>query len=407
MINNSVKGITRILSENYRVMKEYKNLAELLFAVFVSMVGFGLVVPLLPLYARNFGASGLELGIITSMFALTRVLTSYAGGHFADKIGRKRVISFGLFVYALNMFLFGVATELWHLYALRAVQGAASGVVWPAATVMAADIVKFEDRGKAMGLFSMMWDLGMAFGPFIGGALSDIISMSFSFYVCSGMAFVSAVLIVLRVKETATHVTHEKEKQTERKELTPYKKVLVGLCVGGFTTSFALGLTMTVLSVYGNEALGFSEALIGTIFGIRGITRFFVKPLTGELSDIYGKRIFLLIGRTINSLATASIVFARSFVAFLTPVIVAAAGTGMAMPSNNALVTSIAYKETRGKVMGLFSTGRNLGLLVGPLLGGWAYDNISRSTPFLLCGVVGLIGVVVIFFTVYDPEKIE
>jgi MFS family permease len=396
----------RFISENYRVIKEYKNLAELLFAVFVSMLGFGLIMPLLPLYARDFGASGLELGILTSMFAATRVLTSYAGGHFIDKIGRKKVISFGLFVYAVDMFLFGTATELWHLYALRAVQGAASGVVWPAATVMAADIVRFEDRGKAMGLFSMMWDLGMAFGPFIGGTISSIYSMSLSFYLCSIMAFISGVLIVIRVKETATHVTSS-ETSVEREKLTPYKRILLGLCVGGFTTSFALGLTMTILSVYGNEMLGLSEALIGIIFGIRGITRFVVKPLVGDLSDIYGKRIFLITGRTISSLATASIIFAKRFLSLLTPVIVAAVGTGMAMPSNNALVTNIAYKETRGKVMGLFSTGRNLGLLVGPLLGGWVYDNISPQTPFVLCGAVGMIGVLILYLLVHDTEEIE
>jgi len=82
-------------------------------------------------------------------------------------------------------------------------------------------------------------------------------------------------------------------------------------------------------------------------------------------------------------------------------------GTGMARPANDAIVTSIAYKETRGKVMGIFTTWRNLGLLVGPLIGGWAYDNISEKSPFILCGFIGLMGVLVLFFTVHDPEKLE
>lgn len=393
------------ITENYRVIKEYKNLAELLFAVFVSMLGFGLIIPLLPLYAKDFGATGVELGVLTAMFALTRTLTSYPGGHLADKIGRKKLIAFGLFIYAIDMFLFGEATQLWHLYALRAIQGAASGIVWPAATVMAADIVRFEDRGKAMGLFSMMWDLGLAFGPFIGGTLSGIFSMSFSFHICSVMAFISAVLIVLRVKETAPHIVSKEI--VVRKELTPYKTVLYGVCVAGFTTAFALGLTMTILSVYAKDILGLSTVAIGIIFGVRGTVRLIIKPITGELSDNYGRRTFLILGRTLSSLGTLAIIFARKFSTLLFPIIFAALGTGMARPANDAIVTSIAYKETRGKVMGIFTTWRNLGLLAGPLIGGWVYDNIGVKEPFVLCGFVGFLGVIVLFFTVHDPEKLE
>ncbi len=393
------------ISENYRVLKEYRNLVELVFAVFVSMLGFGLIMPLFPLYADQFGATKFELGILTSLFALTRLLTSYPAGHFMDKIGRKRIITFGLFVYAINMFLFGEATQLWHLYALRALQGAASGVVWPTATVMAADIVRFEDRGKAMGIFSMSWDLGMAFGPFIGGIISDLFSMAYSFYVCSIMAFISAVLILIRVKETVPHA--KSEEIVVREKLTPYKTILIGLCIAAFTTAFGMGLTITMLSIYAKEILGLSVAAIGIIFGFRGITRLFIKPITGDLSDKYGKRIFLILGRTLSSLGTMLITLANGFFTLSFSVIFAALGTGMGMPASDALVTSIAYKETRGKVMGIYSTLRNLGLLVGPLVGGWIYENIDAKTPFILCGLVGFVGVIALFFTIHDPEKIE
>ncbi|MEA1993598.1 MAG: MFS transporter [Euryarchaeota archaeon] len=322
-----------------------------------------------------------------------------------DKIGRKKIISFGLFVYAVDMFLFGTATQLWHLYALRAVQGAASGVVWPAATVMAADIVKFEDRGKAMGLFSMMWDLGMAFGPVIGSGIKYFFSMTIGFYVCSVMAFFSTALIILRVKETV-HPEKFEEEMSERKELTPHKTILIGLCVGGMTTTFALGMTMSFLPVYGKEILGIGEA-IGIVFGVMGAVRLIIKPISGELSDVHGKRIFLLVGRALSSITTALIVLATGFYTLLVPIIFAALGTGMALPANNAMVTSIAYKETRGKVMGIFATWRSFGLLVGSLICGWVYDHVSPQTPFILCGLVGMIGVVVIFFTVHDVKEVE
>jgi len=392
------------ISENYRVLREYRNLVELLFAVFVSMVGFGLIAPLLPVYMRSFGATGVQLGIIMALFGATRALVSYPGGRYADKVGRKKLISLGLVIYTVDMFLFGIATNLYQLFLFRAIQGAASGIVWPVATVMAADIVKPKDRGKAMGLFSMMWDLGMIMGPVIGGVLADMFSMSTPFYFTSLLAFASCVLIILRVKETA-HRKKDQEIVVKRKELTPYFKTFIGLCFAGFGTSFAMGLVQPVLSVYANEVMGLSKALIGTVFGVMAFFRFVTKPIAGEISDNIGKRIFILMGRTINSVFTFMIIFAKDFLALTFAMALRGVGTGMGMPTANALTTSIAYKENRGKVMGWYSTARNIGLFAGPILGGWAYDNMGKTEPFILCGIIGMITVGVIFFTVFDPKE--
>lgn len=392
------------ITENYRVIKEYRNLAELLFAVFVSMIGFGLIAPLLPVYMRSFGATGMQLGVIMALFGLTRAMVSYPGGKFADKVGRKKLVSLGLLIYTVDMFLFGIATNLYQLFLFRAIQGAASGIVWPVATVMAADIVKPKHRGKAMGLFSMMWDLGLVLGPVIGGVLSDMFSMSTPFYFTSILAFSSCILIIFRVRETA----HRKESDTapvHRKKLTPYMKTFIGLCVAGFGTAFAMGFVQPVLSVYSNEILGLSKALIGITFGIMALFRLITKPIAGDLSDRHGKRIFILIGRSINSVFTFTIIYAWSFLSLIPSMILRGVGSGMGMPTANALTTSIAYKENRGKVMGWYSTARNIGLFMGPILGGWAYDNIGKTEPFILCGIVGMITVVVIFFTVFDPKE--
>lgn len=296
----------------------------------------------------------------------------------------------------MDMFLFGIATNLYQLFLFRAIQGAASGIVWPVATVMAADIVKPKHRGKAMGLFSMMWDLGLVLGPVIGGVLSDMFSMSTPFYFTSILAFSSCILIIFRVRETA----HRKESDTapvHRKKLTPYMKTFIGLCVAGFGTAFAMGFVQPVLSVYSNEILGLSKALIGITFGIMALFRLITKPIAGDLSDRHGKRIFILIGRSINSVFTFTIIYAWSFLSLIPSMILRGIGSGMGMPTANALTTSIAYKENRGKVMGWYSTARNIGLFMGPILGGWAYDNIGKTEPFILCGIVGMITVVVIF----------
>ena len=125
-----------------KILTKYRNFLELCFAVLVSMIGFGLILPLLPIYGREMGASGVYLGLLTSLFGITRSITSLPGGVLADKVGRKKLIVGGLLAYTVVMFLFGVSTNLYHLLILRACQGAASGVVWPVAATMVADIVE-------------------------------------------------------------------------------------------------------------------------------------------------------------------------------------------------------------------------------------------------------------------------
>ena len=148
-----------------KLLLQYTQLFPLCFAVFVSMLGFGLVMPLLPIYARSFGATGIQLGFLTASFAITRAITTYPGGWFADKMGRKKPIVMGLLMYSVVMALYGFTEDVNQLIFLRALQGVASGIVWPIISTMVVDIVNPKDRSKALGFYEMMWFLGMIIGP--------------------------------------------------------------------------------------------------------------------------------------------------------------------------------------------------------------------------------------------------
>lgn len=390
----------RILEE-VTILFKYKNYLELCFAVLVSMLGFGLIIPLLPIYAREMGASGIYLGLLTSLFGMTRIITSLPGGILADKVGRKKLIAGGLFVYTVVMFLFGISTNLYHLLLLRACQGAASGIVWPVAATMVADIVEPKDRGKAMGFFSMMWDAGIAVGPVLGGLLSAAFDITVPFFVCSVLSLVSALLIVIRVRET--HAEPEIQ-PTPMGTLSFHTPSLIGVCITGFTASFAMGLVHPILPLFGNEVIGLDEASIGLLFGAMGVTRFVVKAPSGVLSDHVGRKRVIVMGLAFNGIFTTAISFSRSFLTILLPSVARAVGLGMILPSMNALVTSLTTKEKRGKVMGIFSASRNLGLVVGPLLGGVAFDAISVQAPFFICGIAVFLGAGILVLTVKEPN---
>ena len=381
---------------------KYRNFLELCFAVLVSMLGFGLIVPLLPIYGREMGASGIYLGLLTSLFGITRALTSLPGGVLADRVGRKKLIATGLFIYTVVMFLFGISTNLYHLLILRACQGAASGIVWPVAATMVADIVESKDRGKALGFFSMMWDAGIAIGPVLGGLLSAAFSITVPFFVCSILSLTSALLVVFRVRET--HTQSETPVTTHFEGLSFHKLSLIGVCITGFTASFAMGLVQPILPLYGNEVIGLDEASIGLIFGAMGVARFIVKAPSGILSDRIGRKRVTMTGLVLNGVFTSSMAFTRSFLSLTSLSVARAFGLGMTMPSINALVTSLTTQEKRGKVMGIFSMSRNSGLVVGPLLGGVAFDTISVGAPFILCGLVVFIGLSIFTVTVKEPQ---
>lgn len=389
--------------KDYAVLFKYRNFLELCFAVLVSMLGFGLIIPLLPIYAREMGASGVYLGLLTSLFGMTRSMTSIPGGILADKIGRKKMMVGGLAVYTVVMFLFGVSTHLYHLLILRACQGAASGVVWPVAATMVADIVDPKDRGKAMGFFSMMWDAGIAVGPVLGGLAAAAFSMAAPFFVCSALSLASALLILKRVKET--HKKSEEKPIVSLEGLSFHRFSLIGICVTGFTVSFAMGVVHPILPLFGNEVIGLNEASIGVIFGAMGVTRFLVKPISGALADNIGKKRVIVTGLAFNGVFTTLISFSESFTTIVLPSVARAVGLGMTMPSINALVTSMTTKEKRGRVMGIFSTSRNTGLVMGPLLGGFTFDALSVRAPFFICGFVVFMGALVLIATVREVEN--
>ncbi len=242
---NRGTSVLRAFKSDLQLLSRYKQLFPLSFAVFISMLGFGLVMPLLPIYARNFGATGTQLGFLTASFAITRTLTTFPGGWLADKAGRKKPVVTGLLAYSIVMTLYGFTQDINQLIMLRALQGMASGIVWPVISTMVADLTSPQDRGKAMGLYQTAWFSGNVLGPSIGGVVASMFSLAAPFFICGGLAFVTMFLIVFTVQETAEAIPKEGTEETRTKlgsaprrhatlsrsrlhGLTPYPRVFTG-----------------------------------------------------------------------------------------------------------------------------------------------------------------------------------
>jgi multidrug resistance protein len=413
-----------VFKEDVMILFRYSQLFPLCFAVFVSMLGFGLVMPLLPIYARDFGATGTQLGFLTASFAIARLVTTFPGGWLADRAGRKKPIILGLLAYSVVMALYGFSQDANQLIVLRGFQGMASGVVWPVISTMVVDMVPPKDRGKAMGLYEMMHFLGMVIGPGLGGVLAGVFTIAVPFFVCGVLAFFSSILVVFTVQETVTTKLSVDDSPTENayfginsktsgrnniiravKELTPYAGIFVGLCVARFVLAFSNSLMQPVLSVYAYEEIGISEAGVGMLFTVQGIVTLFATIPMGTVADRVGRKPMIVLGKIVHASAAILVIFSGSLLPLLLVMTMRGFGRAASNPSITAMFSGLVPVSKRGRGMGIFNIFQNVGLVVGATAGGFLYEFSSSEAPFIACACVGLIGVLVVLLMVSEPKQ--
>ncbi|MGD8505960.1 MAG: MFS transporter [Candidatus Bathyarchaeota archaeon] len=403
----------------------YSQLLPLCFAVFVSMLGFGLVMPLLPIYARDFGATGTQLGVLTASFAITRLITTLPGGWLADKAGRKKPIILGLFAYSVVMALYGFSQDVNQLILLRGLQGMASGVVWPVISTMVVEMVLPKDRSKAMGLYEMMHFLGMVIGPGLGGVLAGVFNVAVPFFACGVLAFFSSLVVAFTVRETVaadprtddlstenTHLatdpktsSHDNKAVKTLNKLTPYTSIFIGLCVAQFILVFSNALMQPVLSVYANEEIGISEVGLGMLFTVQGIVTLVATIPMGIVADEVGRKPMIILGKIIHASAALLVILSGGFWPLLFVMTMRGFGRSISNPSITAMVSGLVPISKRGRGMGIFNIFRNVGLVAGSTLGGFLYEFSSSEAPFIACAGVGLIGVFIVLLMVSEPKQ--
>lgn len=384
------------------------------------MLGFGLVMPLLPIYARDFGATGTQLGLLTASFAVARLITTFPGGWLADKAGRKKPIILGLLGYAIVMTLYGFSQDANQLIFLRGLQGLASGVVWPIISTMVVDMVLPEDRSKAIGLYETTHFLGMVVGPGLGGVLAETFSIAIPFFLCGSLAFVTSILVAFTVKETfkPKYQTQETEYKSSElhsktqqktglkqalKDLTTHLSIFIGLCIARFILAFSNSLMQPVLSVYANEVIGISEAAVGILFTVQGIITLIATIPMGTIADDIGRKPMIILGKIIHSSAAILIIFSGSLYPLLLVMTMRGFGRAISNPSITAMFSGLVPVSKRGKGMSIFNLFQNVGLVVGATTGGILYE-LSTELPFIACSSVGFLGVLVVLLMVTEPK---
>lgn len=383
-----------------------KTFTILVSTMFISMMGFGIVVPLLPIYADQMGATALEIGLINGGFSLTLVVFLPVMGRFSDRSGRKVFLCSGLVCLTIASLGFIWAQNPLQLILVRCFQGLGASMHLPIAQAYLGDITPEGEEGKWMGHFNAILFSAFGLGPLFGGVLTDLLSISATFLVMAALSLIGLIATIIFLPEVARKTALERQSAA----FADLRKS--NMLKGAFTFQIANGFTMasimTFLPLFANQNLGLSISLIGLLIASRTPLAL-LQSYTGTLADKYSRRGLVIAGGAVAIIFTALLPTANSFWPLLAMHAFMAIGVAFAMPAATAYVVEEGRTFGMGASMAIFMMAMQIGMGVGPILLGGLVDFRGIESAFYSGASILLIGIAAfIWFTrKYSPNKVN
>ena len=399
--------------------QQKRSLGIIFFTVFLDLVGFGIILPLSPYLARQFSASPLEIGLLMAIFSFMQFLFSPLWGKLSDRYGRRPIILMSLFGSVFAYIFFAFATELSYLFIARGLAGFFAANI-SAAQAYIADITPKDKRSVGMGLIGAAFGLGFIMGPAIAGLTGPIgealgseppFGIQFSALVAAGLNGLNLILAYFMLPETITNPGARERKKYGRLESFTFvfKQPLLRSI---FLIFFLMSLSMALMEVmvfpfvqdrfdWGYRIASISFAYVGVIMVIT--QGYFIRkwiPKFGEKKVL----LFGLVGMAVSFIGIG-LSFSIAFLAVAMTIL--AVANGCMRPPIVGLASVIADDEEQGYVLGVMNSMGAVGRIVGPVVGGWLYQEYSQGAPFFTSGAMALIGVLLfltIFKTLPNPQ---
>jgi DHA1 family multidrug resistance protein-like MFS transporter len=374
--------------------KNRKNIAILTFSLVVVMLGYGMVIPLFPFYIEKLGAGGSQLGLLIATSALLELLFGPIWGSISDRVGRKPILLLGLLGYALSSLLFGLSTELWMLFASRALSGVLSSATTATAFAYISDNTSERDRSGGMGWLGAGAGLGLILGPWAGGWLGSG-SLALPFFISAGFSMLALVLTALWLPESLSIEARQQAGKVRSIDLSALWRALfgpIGLLMGLlFLVSFGLTNFESVFGLYAAQELDYGPERVGAILAVVGLVSTLGKAiLIGPLTRRWGEPPIIKVSLVASAAGFVVLLLATTYPGVLL-------ATGVFILSKTLLRTviiALASKRSatgQGATMGLSNSFMNLGRIVGPLWAGFIFD-VNVRYPYLSGAGVMFVG---------------
>ncbi len=383
-----------------------KPLVVIFLTVFIYLLGFGIVIPIIPTLSIQMGASAFQTGLLLSVYSLMQFIFSPFWGKFSDKYGRRPILLICLFGEIFSYLLFAQARNLELLFIARIFSGF-FGASISTASAYISDITPPNERSKGMALIGAAFGLGFLFGPAMGGGLTlwaehistdPFFRTSFSSYWVAGLCLVTFVFAFFNLKETLVLGTKAEVKKKRFQEMLKYFQTpVVGqLIFIFFLSSLAMSTMEATLVLFMKARFGWGLKEVSFGFAYVGVMIIFTQGfLVRRLIPKYGEKHVLRFGLIFMSMGLAGISIAQSIYAVAVTQTLVALGIGFINPSTLGSVSLLIDPAEQGAALGTTQSMSSLGRIIGPIVGGALFGSLSEGSPFIMAGLMTLIGLFV------------
>jgi MFS transporter, DHA1 family, tetracycline resistance protein len=373
------------------------SLLILFLSVFVDLIGFGIVLPLLPIYSKRFGATGFEIGLIIASFSVMQFLFAPMWGRLSDRIGRRPVILISNAGSAVSYSLFAVAstmvgqTGLWLLLASRVFAGIC-GANLAVANAYIADVTPPEQRTQRMGLIGMAFGFGFIFGPALG-------AFSFARFGLPGPGWTAAAFcafnFLLGYMVLAESWKPHSDRAPTRPALGQWIQVMnrptVGLVIGlYFLATFCFACFESTFSLLVKEKFKYDESHAGYLFAYCGVLAAVIQAgLIGRLNKHFGEQRLIFGSLILLGVSLALLPLTATLTGLLLVLAVFAVGSGVNRPPTFGLISLRSSAEEQGSILGVAQSIASLARIVAPIFANVLYAT-KPALPYLVCAGVAL-----------------
>ncbi|MGQ0541850.1 MAG: MFS transporter [Blastocatellia bacterium] len=389
-----------------------KPLLIIFLTIFIDLVGFGIVIPLLPFFAEEFNATPVDIGLLVSSYSLMQFNFAPIWGNLSDKYGRRPILFLTILGSAIGYLMLGFAGSLWIIYAGRILAGITGGNLSTAQAYIA-DVTSRENRARGMGLFGMAFGLGFILGPAISGVLSKF-GMHVPFLFAAALSLLNAILLYFILPESMKAVKGEAA-ATKRNRISEMFSALrdsrfTTITIEYFLLVTAFSMMTTAFAYYTMVKFGYDAEKTGYLLTFVGFLAAVMQGgVFGLLVKRFGESALAIAGTLMLVVSLFAVPYIGSdfggLGALLAGIAFFAVGNSMASPALTSLASKTAGEEEQGSALGVMQSGASLARVIGPLLCGVLLNNqfnkVDNSTLFRTFWAASAIMVAALITSIY------
>ena len=352
--------------------------------VVIDLVGFGMVLPILPLWAETFDASPTQIGLLTASYAIAQLLFAPVWGRLSDRYGRRPVILASLAGSAVAALLIGVAGTLVLLFVARILQGVA-GASYAAAQAYVADVTTRRERARGMGLIGAAFGLGFILGPAFGAAFSAV-DERLPFFVAAGLAALNLGIAYRRLPESL----RPGAQRAPAPRLEVIRRALASRELGplvwlSFTATFAFVAMESTFALFSERRFDYGAAEIAALFVFIGVMAALAQGLlVGRLAERFGEVRVMIAGLAGTAAGLLIVAVSESLWALLPGLAVLAVASGLVFSATTALISLAAHDAEQGSVLGLTAGVGGAARIAGPVAATLLFQHAGIAAPLIL-----------------------